>query len=261
MNLLEKAVAYLGFNEKLGTHKYIIAEYNNITPLPRNYKMKSCDAWCMAYVSACAWQAGRPARFPYECSCNEAVQKLIKEGLWIENDAFVPSPMDLVFYHWGNDKKDDCTATPNHVGIVAWVKDGMITVIEGNYKDMVCYRDILVNDEYIRGYGQTSKLWKYMAKDNTAIAQEVIAGKWGNGGERRERLKAAGYNPDAIQAIVNAYYEDENPIENDYTVSEIAMQCIRGMWGNGSERRRRLLDKGYNPDAVQEMINNYYERG
>lgn len=41
-------------------------------------------------------------------------------------------------------------------------------------------------------------------KTNEQIADEVIAGKWGNDPERTQRLKAAGYNRDAIQAIVDA---------------------------------------------------------
>lgn len=36
-----------------------------------------------------------------------------------------------------------------------------------------------------------------------AVAHEVIAGRWGNGQERIDRLKAAGYDPDKIQKRVN----------------------------------------------------------
>lgn len=35
------------------------------------------------------------------------------------------------------------------------------------------------------------------------IAREVIAGKWGNGSERKQRLTAAGYDAEAIQRKVN----------------------------------------------------------
>lgn len=35
------------------------------------------------------------------------------------------------------------------------------------------------------------------------IAQEVIAGKWGNGADRKKRLEAAGYNYAQVQAAVN----------------------------------------------------------
>ena len=36
-----------------------------------------------------------------------------------------------------------------------------------------------------------------------SVAHEVISGKYGNEPERSEKLKAAGYNPDVIQARVN----------------------------------------------------------
>ena len=40
-------------------------------------------------------------------------------------------------------------------------------------------------------------------KSNEEIAKEVLAGKWGNGAERKRRLTQAGYNYTDIQAIVN----------------------------------------------------------
>lgn len=40
-------------------------------------------------------------------------------------------------------------------------------------------------------------------KTNEQIADEVIAGKWGNGADRKNRLEAAGYDYSAIQGIVN----------------------------------------------------------
>lgn len=40
-------------------------------------------------------------------------------------------------------------------------------------------------------------------KTNEQIAKEVIQGKWGNGDARKQKLKAAGYNPSVIQALVN----------------------------------------------------------
>ena len=43
-----------------------------------------------------------------------------------------------------------------------------------------------------------------MAKTNQQVAIEVIAGKWSTGAERRKKLEKAGYNPDAVQSIVNA---------------------------------------------------------
>ena len=40
-------------------------------------------------------------------------------------------------------------------------------------------------------------------KSDNDIANEVLQGKWGNNPERNQKLKAAGYNPDTIQVLVN----------------------------------------------------------
>lgn len=44
---------------------------------------------------------------------------------------------------------------------------------------------------------------KPQGKSVDEIAKEVIAGKWGNGATRKQMLRAAGYNPDAVQKRVN----------------------------------------------------------
>lgn len=46
--------------------------------------------------------------------------------------------------------------------------------------------------------------------------------------------------------------------ENVYTALEvdtIAKEVIRGKWGNGAERKRRLKEAGYDPAAVQQRVN------
>lgn len=49
----------------------------------------------------------------------------------------------------------------------------------------------------------TQKEEKPLKKTNTAIAKEVLSGKWGNGEERKKRLTAAGYDYKTVQALVN----------------------------------------------------------
>ncbi len=51
----------------------------------------------------------------------------------------------------------------------------------------------------------TAKKTTSTAKKKTvnAIAKEVIAGKWGNGNERKKKLEAAGYDYAKVQAAVN----------------------------------------------------------
>lgn len=53
------------------------------------------------------------------------------------------------------------------------------------------------------GYAAKLKAQKEAKKSNEEIAREVIAGKWGNGADRKKKLIAAGYDYSAIQKIVN----------------------------------------------------------
>lgn len=78
------------------------------------------------------------------------------------------------------------------------------------------------------------------------IAKEVIDGKWGNGEERVERLKAAGYDPEAIQKRVNELLK---------TIDQLAQEVIDGKWGSGDERKKRLTEAGYDYAAVQKRVN------
>ncbi len=57
----------------------------------------------------------------------------------------------------------------------------------------------------IRKYGLTEYDRKAVGgnKDIDAVARDVIDGKYGNGEERKQRLKAAGYDPAEVQRKVN----------------------------------------------------------
>ena len=89
-------------------------------------------------------------------------------------------------------------------------------------------------------------------KTITEVAREVIQGKWGNGQDRINRLRAAGYNPDAIQAEVNRIVDGAGSKKSE---DVIAKEVIQGKWGNGQDRIDRLRAAGYNPDAVQRRVN------
>ena len=84
------------------------------------------------------------------------------------------------------------------------------------------------------------------------IAREVIAGKWGNGDERRRKLAASGYSYAEVQATVIAL---QNKAREGKSVTEVAKEVIYGRWGNGDTRIRKLKAAGYNPDTVQKEVN------
>ena len=47
----------------------------------------------------------------------------------------------------------------------------------------------------------------------------------------------------------------DKPVENKKTVEEIAREVINGKWGNGAERKRRLMSAGYSFTEVQDAVN------
>ena len=91
-------------------------------------------------------------------------------------------------------------------------------------------------------------------KSNTEIANEVIKGVWGNGAERKQRLTAAGYNYTEIQNEVNRLVSNK-PVQNKKSDTEIAKEVIKGLWGNGAERKSKLTAAGYNYSKVQSIVN------
>lgn len=86
------------------------------------------------------------------------------------------------------------------------------------------------------------------------LAREVIRGDWGNGNERYQRLTAAGFDYDAVQARVNQVL-GQKPKPAGKSIDMLAREVIRGDWGNGQERYNRLTNAGYNYNTVQARVN------
>ena len=102
---------------------------------------------------------------------------------------------------------------------------------------------------------------KPKAKTIAEVAQEVIAGKWGNNPSRADKLNSA-YREGRIAGNASQVQSEVNRIlggkkTNRLSNEEVARQIIRGQgnWGNGQTRKTRLESKGYNYRAVQNIIN------
>lgn len=81
-----------------------------------------------------------------------------------------------------------------------WTSSGRLNGYNGNLDCNVFYGDGTTWDAYV---GKSTSTVKPARKSNEQIANEVIAGKWGNGDDRKQRLTSAGYNYTVVQAIVN----------------------------------------------------------
>lgn len=260
---INAAASYIGCKEADGSHRQIIDIYNGHKPLARGYTVKYTDAWCATFVSAVAIKCGLTAIIPTECGCGQMIQLFQKLGAWKENDAYTPQPGDIIFYDWDDSGAGDNTGWPDHVGIVESVNGSTIKVIEGNISDSVGRRTMQVNGRYIRGYGLPKFKGSAANSGNkpagntgnktvAQLADEVLAGKWGNGADRKNRLVASGYNYDAVQSAVNAKLSGQKAQKSN---TEIAKEVIAGKWGNGADRKKQLEAAGYNYAAVQQIVN------
>lgn len=84
-----------------------------------------------------------------------------------------------------------------------------------------------------------------VAKTLSQVAQEVIDGKWGTGDERKRRLRAAGYDPDQVQKLVNSMltkngWKKENGVWHCYRNNVMLKNC----WAKDSHGWCWLNSKG-----------------
>lgn len=138
-------------------------------------------------------------------------------------------------------------------------------LIEIGFMDSKTDHDIIVNEAnstlvgknmaiaVAKLYGLKEKGNKPNRKSNEDLAKEVLAGKWGNNPKRKNDLIKAGYDYNAIQAIVNKGFAPSKPaLKSNETV---AREVIDGKWGNGGTRKKRLSQAGYNHKAIQAIVN------
>ena len=115
------------------------------------------------------------------------------------------------------------------------------------------------NDSCITG-GSSSSAPSTSGKSIDTLAQEVIAGKWGVGNDRKNRLQAAGYNYSEVQNKVNEILtgkssSSSSSSSSSKSIDTLADEVIAGKWGSGADRKNRLQAAGYDYNAVQNRVN------
>lgn len=130
-----------------------------------------------------------------------------------------------------------------------------LQLVHGNY--LLGKLDYII-EEANKINGQTTSAAETTSKkSNEEIANEVIAGKWENGADRKDKLTAAGYDYNAIQSIVNEKLTGKKAESKPKlkSVDEVAKEVIAGKWGNGQDRFNKLAAAGYDANAVQNRVN------
>ena len=161
---------------------------------------------------------------------------------------------DYIKNHFGNEifKRFDlwvahyAKSTSYKANMWQYSSDGKVTGISGNVDMNRCVVDY---PKIISGMGKDTTENKTPKKTVKEVAQDVIAGKYGNGEDRKKKLTAEGYDPAAVQAEVNRILTGKK------TVTEIAKEVIAGKWGVGQKRKKRLRLAGYDYHEVQAEVN------
>lgn len=168
---------------------------------------------------------------------NHEIGQWIRDYVWRNRER-----LDLQHVIW----EQHITSTVTSPGSVRKMADRGNTT--ANHMDHV--HVLFFDGAYTAPGGSTPPSTGGGTKSVTELAQEVLAGKWGNGDERVNRLRAAGYNYDAVQVEVNRLI---NPPTK--SVSQLANEVIARKWGDGQDRIDRLRAAGYDPVAVQNEVN------
>lgn len=98
---------------------------------------------------------------------------------------------------------------------------------------------------------------KEAAKTETRTDVQLACAVWADEfGSGEARKKALGKRYDSVQALVNKGVGKIK--KSSVTCNALADEVMKGLWGNGSERRNRLESNGFDYDAVQQIINHKY---
>lgn len=116
---------------------------------------------------------------------------------------------------------------------------------------------------WVTNYYEYSKGWDcHLRPPNSAtkalplteIVKEVIAGKWGDGVDRKNALTRAGYNYDEIQSAVNQQLKNSGS-QSSFNVDTIVQNTIDGLYGNYPERKDKIESLGFDYNEIQEIVN------
>ena len=209
------------------------------------------DYDCSSFVANGLHQAGFSVA-PTSYTGNLYAQ-LLRNGFTLVND--------------GTRKRGDIFLTP-YQHVVTCVDDKNIVhasinekgTVTGGKKGDQTGKEICITKFFTPSYGWTYHFrlnvqneYNYTSVEELALM--VIAGKFGTGATRKKNIESLGYDYSAVQKKVNELLKKKNKVTTGKTSRDVAVEVIRGKWGNGKVREKALADAGYNAKEVQMYVN------
>lgn len=178
-------------------------KYKNATP-------KTIQPYCKQYAAPNGdgtYWSGIPAMMKHY-GLTEVQEHATMSSLWKELAKGNRVAICLMGSRDGGSKAVHWTSGGHFISLVGFrIRNGLHEVYVLDSNSTSSLRNGWISyEENMRG--DVSKVWSgklpaKKPKTTDEIAQEVIDGKWGNGSDRVESLKAAGYDPEAVQKKVN----------------------------------------------------------
>ena len=157
----------------------------------------------------------------------------------------------MVYGDWVVWERGSADCPDSHVGMfVGWNGD-RVKVFGYNQAGKATASIVSLTTDGLLGFLHPLVMNNGAKEVTDALVKEVIYGKWGNGQARIEKLEAAGYDADEVQAAVNASLA----VKPKTVTAEIVNAVIRGDYGNGAARKANLEKAGYDYEEVQRAVN------
>lgn len=249
--VLQVARKYLGIDQWDSGHKRLIDDYNRIQPRPVGYAVSYDDDWCDAFITVVGDESQASHLIGRECGVQRHIHQFVAKGIWLGR--VQPQAGDIITFDW------DGGGFGDHIGFVEKVAGNQVTTIEGNTQGRQVARNSYPwNASAIKGYARP-KYAPAQPRSLDSIAQEIIAGQggWGNGTVRQSKLKAAGYDVQAVQTRVNTLLaEQARQIPRQAKVKQTATHWETGQriadWVKGRVfivKEMKIADKSQNKPA------------
>lgn len=164
--------------------------------------------WCAMFVSYCTVNSGVSEDIvPRFASCTAGFNTFTDMGV-ATREHITPQEGDIIFFVWNEGE-----STPDHVGFVEYVENGVVHTIEGNRNDKVDRFEYSLDDWRIYGYAtpdyveETPLIYRAHLQDIGWTDWEPMGSVVGTEGECR-RLEAIMIESNNIDLKYRAHVQD-----------------------------------------------------
>lgn len=111
--------------------------------------------------------------------------------------------------------------------------------------------DALVSFTFNCGAGNLLKLTNNYKRNKGTIADKILLYNKAGGQVLKGLVRRRQAEHDLFCSIIKNATEPTSKKSTE----EIAREVIKGLWGNGAERKKKLTDAGYNYQTIQKKVN------